>query len=93
MRNDLRTLTRSGAAPHADEIRWTLLPLPRLEDVNWLELTEAELWDYVRELREDLRIVRELLHAALAELFRLTEIVRRQTELLRKRFDLDGRVA
>jgi hypothetical protein len=67
--------------------------LPRLEDVNWLELTEAELWDYVRELREDLRIVRELLHAALAELFRLTEIVRRQTELLRKRFDLDGRVA
>jgi hypothetical protein len=78
-------------APRADEISWTLPPALPLEDMDVLALTESESLAYVRNLQNERRIERELNHAAFAEIARLTVIVRRQTEAIRLRFDLDRR--
>jgi hypothetical protein len=57
----------------AADLDWTLEPLPRLEDVDVLTLTDLETTDYTASLRRENRILRELLHEALALLARLTQ--------------------
>lgn len=69
MGNDDRTLPHTDRMPRADDFPWTKGPVDRLENVSaedLLALEPGELLAYVADCRDDLRAVRETLHAALA---------------------------
>jgi len=57
----------------ADDLRWTSDPIPRDETIDVLTLTEAETVRYARALQHDNRLLRQLLHEALAIAARLTQ--------------------
>jgi len=68
-----------GVNVTAADIRWTLGdPLPPVEQVDLLTLSERELFDYARALQTETAWLRAMLHEALAMVHRLTRLVDRQ---------------
>ena len=60
----------------ADEIRWSLEPLPVPEDDNPVDvfaLSHEDLLGYAYGQQDDIRALRETLHVAIAEVARLTD--------------------
>lgn len=55
---------------NADDIRWVVQPVSRVECVDLLGLDERELFAYARDLQQELESVRLLLHEALTALVR-----------------------
>jgi hypothetical protein len=81
-----------------EEIRWTLEPRARLEDLSGedlLALDPGELLTYAADCRDDLRAVRDTLHQALAFIARQQDQITRATRIIEwQRQQLrDGRVA
>jgi hypothetical protein len=66
----------------ADELRWTLEPLPRLAHVDLLMFNESELLAYTRGLQEECARLKELTHAAVSQLSSLSEKVARCSALV-----------
>ncbi len=56
----------------ADEIRWSSDPIARVEDVDLLTLTHAELFERAQAMQRELRALRALLSASLARDIALT---------------------
>jgi hypothetical protein len=75
-----------GGRVQADDIRWSLTPDDRHEDLNLLLLEDEDVLAYAAELRHDLRTVRTLLSEALTVIQRhhvqLRRYKRRVTDLV-----------
>jgi hypothetical protein len=75
-----------GGRLQPDDIRWTLTPDDRHENLNLLLLDNDDVLQYVAELRHDLRTLRALLSASLTMIQhqqgQITRFQRRLAELL-----------
>ncbi len=70
-------MTSPGDMVRAEDIRWSLAPIARAEDVDVLTLTTAELLAYVADLQSETQSLRRVLHEAVA-------LVARQQDQLRQ---------
>lgn len=71
----------------ADEIRWTFAPFSHGEDLpaaDLLALDTTQLRDYVVDLREDVRSLREVLAAALRQTAQLTAQLDRARRVMKR---------
>jgi len=72
----------------ADEIPWSLAPIKHLEDRDLLGMTESEIWDYVRSLQSELRIVRQFVRILLAEIQSLATRLKRANAFIREKLNV-----
>lgn len=71
--SSVRRLTAHAERPiRVDDIRWALEPLPLLEHIDPLTLTDLELFCHVKALRRELRSVRALARAGVQRIHYLT---------------------
>ncbi|MGE0703612.1 MAG: hypothetical protein AB7N65_24100 [Vicinamibacterales bacterium] len=86
----MQTSIVPGDPVTCDEIRWTSEPVHRTEDDDLLDLhylTLDELRAYTYDQRRDLRWVRKLLHAALADVVRLTQLLLTKDRIIAQQRD------
>lgn len=76
------------------EIPWMLPPIDRLEDVDTLAMTVAELLAYTADLQDESRALRELVHASITmvaaqrdQLTRAARVIEWQRQQLREQGD------
>jgi hypothetical protein len=79
----IHKLPDGEAGVNSSEINWIAEPIPRLERVDLLTLTDHELWVYCSQLQDEAAWLRAALHEALALLHRLT----RQAGRYRRRIE------
>jgi hypothetical protein len=83
MGNEIDTsTTRTVKMLHADDIRWTLEPIDRVEDIDWLGLTESETWEHLKNLQAEMRALRLTLSVALDHIAKLTRQLQRATRTI-----------
>jgi hypothetical protein len=69
---------------NADEINWGSGDVEHIERVDPLTLDEQEHLAYTRSLQTETRVLRQLLHGALAQLQRMTALLTRAGAVIRQ---------